>query len=260
MDKLLAAAAPHRGLHTLHDWGLARVLFPELAALSGCAAGKGRPDVWQHTVDTIELSATRPRLPSAAAVRRRAELRPLRWTLLLHDISKPETLKLDAAGKPSFHGHEILGARRAEALLRRLRTPAAERKRICRLIRWHLRPGHLADAGAPLRGMRRLVREAGDDLDLLCLHAACDAQGSGGPEQHSRWRRLSQVLRELASVRDSLRTIPLDPLLSGREVMGVTGLRPGPEVGRWLRRIADARDEGRISTRSEARAFLRDES
>ena len=143
------------------------------------AAGHHRTDVWRHTVKTIEMSATRHRLPSFRAVRDRGELPLLRWTLLLHDIAKPVTFAVDRSGKPTFHGHEERGAKLADAVLRRLRFDARTRRRITQLMRFHLRPGHLADAGAPLRGMRRLAREAGDDLDLLCLHAACDAQGSG---------------------------------------------------------------------------------
>jgi poly(A) polymerase len=255
--KLLATRAPHVGLDAAKRWGVLDAMLPELVPLAGCAAGRDRPDVWRHTLDTIEASATRTRLPSHREVRDRGELALLRWSLLFHDIAKPATLVRDANGKPTFHGHEVLGAAMAEGVLKRLRFDATSRRRIRQLVLWHLRPGHLADAGAPARGMRRLAREAGDDLPLLCLHAGCDARGSGGPEDRARWRRMRHVLRRLPEVRARLAAIPADPLLSGADVMRVTGLPPGPRIGRLLREIAEARDDGAFSTRREALAWLR---
>ncbi|NIR58782.1 MAG: HD domain-containing protein [Gammaproteobacteria bacterium] len=189
-------------------------------------------------------------------MRERGELALLRWTLLLHDIAKPATYVVGPQGKPSFHGHEELGAKMAERVLERLRVDTRTRRRIARLIRFHLRPGHLADAGAPARGMRRLARDAGEDLPLLCLHAACDALGSGATGGGRRWRRMSRVLRRLPEVQARLRTLPTAPLLSGEDVMRATGFPAGPRIGRLLRELADARDDGLISTRRQALAYL----
>ncbi len=257
LTKLLGGERPHDGLAAIHEWGLLDPLLPELSALRDCGAGHGRPDVWTHTVKTIEMSATRPRLPSFTVVRDRGELPLLRWTLLLHDIAKPATFATDPSGKPTFHGHEELGARMADTLLRRLRFDAPTRRRITQLIRFHLRPGHLADSGATPRGMRRLARAAGADLSLLCLHAACDAQGSGATNGAARWRRLTRVLRALPAVQSRLRTIPDAPLLSGADVIRATGLLPGPRIGELLRELAEARDDGTITTRRQALAYLR---
>jgi len=257
LTKLLASPMPHVGLALIHRWGLLEPLLPELLPLHDCAAGHGRPDVWQHTLKTIEMSATRPRLPCFTTVRGRGELALLRWTLLLHDIAKPATYAVDPSGKPTFHGHEVIGAKMADRLLKRLRVDASTRRRITQLIRWHLRPGHLADAGAPSRGMRRLARDAGDDLPLLCLHAACDARGSGATTDAARWRRMSRVLRALPGVQSRLRKIPGRPLLSGADILKATGLSPGPRIGELLREIAEARDNGEIRTRGQALAHLR---
>lgn len=257
LNKLLGGTRPHDGLAAIHDWGLLDPLLPELSPLLDFAAGRDRPDVWWHTVMTIEMSATRPRLPSFGSVRDRGELSLLRWTLLLHDIAKPATFAIDASGKPIFHGHEERGAKTADALLRRLRFDSRTRRRITQLIRWHLRPGHLADAGAPARGMRRLARDAGDDLPLLCLHAACDAQGSGASGDAARWRRMSRVLRALPAIQARLRALPDAPLLSGADIIRATGLPPGPRIGELLRELAEARDDGAISTRRQALAYLK---
>lgn len=256
LDKLLEAEAPQRGLRCLDDLDLFDALLPELATLRRCTAGRGRPDVWSHTLDAVALSSTGSRLPAAARVRRSGQLRLLRWALLLHDISKPETLDFAAAGRPTFHGHEVDGARRADRLLRRLRMPRSERRRIGALIRSHLRPGHLADAGAPERGLRRLVRDAGPDLPLLVLHSACDARASGGPETARRWKRLRRVLARLLELHDAMAAIPFPPLIDGRDVMRVLGLSPGPRVGAILSRVRRLQDEGKLTTPEEALRFL----
>jgi poly(A) polymerase len=174
---------------------------------------------------------------------------------LLHDIAKPETLA-QTAGRPTFHGHEVLGRRRAEALARRLKVPKPRRSRIGQLILLHLRPGHLADAGPTRRGMARLVRDAGSDLPLLVLHAACDARASGGPERPARWRRLRRVLTQLLELADPARTAVAPRLVDGHDVMQACALEGGPEVGRLLDAVADLQAEGSIRTRSQALAFL----
>ena len=258
LDKLLLAEAPQRGLQLLASLDLLPSVLPELVPLGTCQAGSERPDVWRHTLDALARSGRPGRLPAGAATRDAEPRRMLRWALLLHDISKPETLEVRDDGRPTFHGHEVLGARRADALLERLCLPRRERRRICRLILNHLRPGHLADAGPTARGLRRLVREAGDDLPLLVLHSACDALASGSPDAETRWRRLRGVLRqllELWNARVSAGTAPA--LLDGRLLMQTLGLEPGPLVGRLLRLVRERQEEGKLVTREQALAWLR---
>jgi poly(A) polymerase len=257
LDKLLAAASPRAGLDSFVSLGLLESVLPELAPLRHCAAGHQRPDVWTHTLDAISLTeeAGRRRLPGWRAITSSEDRRLLRWTLLLHDIAKPETLTIKS-GQPAFHGHEVLGRRRGEALQRRLKVPKQRRSRIGRLILLHLRPGHLADAGATRRGLSRLVRDAGSDLPLLVLHAACDARASGGPDAPSRWRRLRRVLSDLLELGEASGDPPPTRLVDGHDVMRRCGLDGGPEVGQLLDAVADLQAEGRIRTRAEALAFL----
>jgi len=257
LDKLLAAEHPARGLDTLEALGLLNAVLPELAPLRSCLAGADRPDVWRHTVDAIATSSRPGRLPGAFAVRHEADRRLLRWALLLHDISKPETHAVRADGRPTFHGHEALGADRAEAVLARLLLPRNERKRVRRLILHHLRPSHLADAGAPARGMRRLVRAAGSDLPLLAVHAACDALASGAPDADRRWRRLRRVLVDLVAAWGTRRAVSLPRLLTGKDVMRELEIAAGPRVGERLEEIRELQEEGELKTRAAALAWLR---
>jgi poly(A) polymerase len=252
LDKLLTATAPQRGLAALGELAISAPLLPELEPMRACQAGNDRPDVWTHTVAAIEISARPARLPGASVIKDPAGRLRLRWALLLHDIAKPETLAHAADGRPSFHGHEVVGARRAEALLSRLRTPRAERRRICRLILNHLRPGHLADCGASPRGLRRLVHDSCDDVPSLALHASCDAKASGGPDDPARWGRLRDVLGQLLEIAERRSRVPLPRLIDGTDLMREFGLEAGPRIGSILRRIRDAQEEGRISSRVDA--------
>ena len=252
IEKLLMAPDPARGLLEVERLGLLSAVLPELAPLSGCVAGAGRPDVLAHTAAAIALAARGGRYPGAAAVREEGEARLVRLALLVHDVSKPDTLSAREDGRPTFHGHEVLGARRADALLRRLRFPSALRKRVARLVLFHLRPHHLADAGPTPRGLRRLVRDAGDDIPVLVAHAACDALASGSPDGRARWRRLRPVLVELLRLHEAAKAEPLPALLDGRDVMRALGIGPGPAVGEALRAIRELQEEGALRDRETA--------
>jgi poly(A) polymerase len=250
LHTLLLSRDPRTGLLALLRLGLLPAVLPEMVETVGCAAGAGRPDVFRHTADTL-AAATTVRLPSEE------DRAVLRWALLLHDIAKPETLSARPDGRPTFHGHEVLGAARAEAVLRRLRHPRARIRRVKHLIALHLRPGHLADAASPARGIRRLVREAGGDLPLLLAHADADRRGSGGPRDLPRQRRLSAVLASLAAHAETLRGHKDRPLLSGHDVMQALGMGPGPEVGTWLASVEEAALSGEIRSRAQALEWLR---
>jgi tRNA nucleotidyltransferase/poly(A) polymerase len=256
LDKLLLAPAPERGLDALDRLGLLASVLPELVPLRDCVAGEGRPSVFRHTLDAIARSARPGRLPGRSVLRDAGATRVLRWTLLLHDLAKPETLSRREDGRPAFHGHETLGARRADALMRRLALPRAFRRRVAQLVRLHLRPHHLADSGPTPRGLRRLVRDAGEDLPVLVLHAACDAVASGSPDARARWRRLRPVLAGLLALRERSLAEPLPTLVNGTDVMLALGIGPGPDVGRLLREIRELQEDGTIDGREAALEYL----
>ncbi len=251
LDRLLAAPAPSRGLRGLEELGLLDAVLPELAPLRDCTAGGGRPHVWRHTLDAIAQSERPARLPGAPAARDPEARLVLRWALLLHDVAKPKTLAF-REGRPTFHGHETLGARRADRILRRLKEPRERRRRVVRLVAMHLRPSLLAGSGAPARGMRRLVREAGEDLPLLLVHAACDALASGDPEARPRWKRLRLVLEALWREYGRAQEGTEPRLVTGEDVMRVAGIPEGPEVGVILEEIRSLQAERRLRTRQEA--------
>lgn len=255
LDSLLASVDPAAGLEALLDLGILDAALPELRPMRDSVAGEGRPDVWRHTVLAVAASVRPGRRPGGTRVRDRDSLRVLRWALLLHDVAKPETLRTDGP-RPTFHGHEVVGARRAAAILERLRLPLAFRRRVRRLVLFHLRPHHLADAGAPERGMRRLVRECEGDLPLLVVHAGCDAVGSGAPDARMRWRRLRPVLQRLLALHDEVSASPLPRLVDGRDVMRILGVESGPAVGEALDEIRELQEQGDLADRNAALRHL----
>jgi poly(A) polymerase len=258
MDKLLASRSPSRGLEEMARLTILGAVVPELVPARRCAAGKGRPNVWRHTVDAIRRSERPGRLPGAVVLADPQSLRLLRWALLLHDIAKPDTLSRGSDGRPTFHGHEAKGSRRADAVLRRLRFPKQLRLRVARVVLLHLRPHHLADAGAPPRGLGRLVRDAGDDLPVLVAHAALDALASGAPDARARWRRLRPVLLDLLARHRAAREAPRPPLVGGHDVMKLLGIGPGPEVGKLIAEVRDLQDQGALGSRDDALAWIAD--
>ncbi len=260
LDKLLASPAPVAGLRLLDQLGATSLLLPELDGLGDCVAGADRPDVWTHTLDVLAIStsAGRRRLPGHRSLADADPRLALRWSILLHDISKPETLAHRADGRPTFHGHESLGARRSDALLRRLRQPKELRRRVTTLVRLHLRPSQLAESGASSRGCRRLVRDAADDLPLLLVHAGCDALGSGGPPEPARWARLRRLLGRLATMYWERLEEPPTALVTGGDVKRICGLPQGPRIGALLETIRDEQESGRLQTRSQALERLKE--
>jgi hypothetical protein len=131
-----------------------------------------------------------------------------------------------------------------------------ERRRIRRMVLFHLRPSHLADSDAPPRGLRRLVREAGDDLPILVFHAACDARASKLSNAATRWRRLRGVLAALLELHGRRKRRPLPRLVDGRDVMRILGIPAGPEVGRILERVREEQEAGAVGSRAEALSFI----
>ena len=257
LHKLLLSPRPDRGLDLLQDWGLQHAVLPELSPLHQCVAGQQRPDVWRHTLLTLREMGRRRGLPGMEQLDTEDQWARVGWSLLLHDIAKPATLARKPDGSPSFHGHEVLGAKMADTCLQRLRCSRSLRRDVTHLIRWHLRPGLLADGPRTLRGLRRLATEAGPLLPLLTVHAAADARGSGSPDPAERMERLVATLEELLETGHKLTQSSLQRPVDGNDVMRICGVASGRAVGRILQQIDELVLDGRIGNRRQGLAYLR---
>jgi poly(A) polymerase len=274
-DELLAMLAlprASRALRRLDALGLLRVIVPEVEPMRGSTQpAPHRFPVLEHSLravagaDTVlerlrELSPFADELAAHVAEElgggvRRAQI--LKLAALLHDVSKPETRRL-IDGRIRFFEHDVLGAARARAIAERLRLPARARGVLEKLVRHHLRPGHLAAAGRVTpRARYRFFRDLGEDTRDLLLLNLVDAAAVTGVSPLAIWRRASLVRDLLRGWEETARAgADAVPLVRGEDVMARFGIAPGPEVGRLLERAREAQSLGLVSTREEALAYL----
>lgn len=208
LRKMLVSPRPTAALEVLDEGGLLEVVLPELSACHGVEQGGWHTaDVFGHTL--LAVAGTPPDLE-------------VRLAALLHDVGKPAT----AAPDGSFHRHEEVGAVLAEEILTRLRFPAALTANVARLVRLHLRPVYYTSEWGD-GAVRRLARDAGKLLGSLLALARADIGASAYPHAE----KLDELAERLRGVREE-RPSRLELPVTGRDIMRVRGLRPGPEVGR----------------------------
>ena len=271
---LLTEAWSARGLRLLDDWGALAVVLPERHAMKATAQSEPhRFDVWEHSLRAVEgadvLTARAGELGSEGPVfaahlderlgdgATRREI--LKLAALLHDVAKPQTRTVEGA-RTRFIGHDAIGATRTREIAERWRLSGRNVSVLERLVRHHLRPMHLAIAGAVTRRARyRFFRDLGDDaLDLLLL-ALADAAALRGDSPVTIWAGAAgRMVRELmAGHAEQALALAERPLLDGRDVMALLDIPAGPEVGRLLHALREAQGTGAVRTREDAVAFLR---
>jgi putative nucleotidyltransferase with HDIG domain len=268
---LLALPASGRALRRADRLGLLAVVLPEIEPMRATAQPPPhRFDVLEHSLRALAgadevVARVRDLEPfgdelaghlgaSLGGGVTRAQL--LKLAALLHDVAKPETRQV-VDGRIRFFGHEVVGAGRAKEIGARLRLPGTVNAALERLVRHHLRPMHLAEAGAvTARARYRLYRDLGaETLDLLLL-ALVDAAAVRGQSPLALWPRAVLIRDLLGGWEAQQRAAAGPPLVRGEDVMARYGLAPGPEVGRLLRQAREAQDLGLVHTRDEVLAYL----
>ena len=228
LRQMLASERPRLALELLDAGGLLDVILPELAACKGVKqTGYHTHDVYGHTLLTVE------RVPADLIVRLAA---------VFHDVGKPTTATADGA----FTGHEVVGAAMARSALERLRFSQKEIEAVVLLVRLHLRPVYYSSEWSD-GAVRRLARDAGDQLNRLMALARADIAASAYPEP--------EKLDELqARIEAALHERPsrLAPVVTGEDVMRVRGIGPGPDVGRIKQRLQELVIDGEIAPTREA--------
>ncbi|MCA1690760.1 MAG: CCA tRNA nucleotidyltransferase [Actinobacteria bacterium] len=240
LDKLLKVEHPGKGLWFLLDTGLAAEFLPELPALALEQDPVQRhKDVLAHTIAVVEK--TRPD-------------KVLRLAALLHDVGKPKTRAFGPEGV-TFHHHEVVGARMAEARMRVLHYPAEEIEDVRRLVELHLRFHGYGETWTD-SAVRRYVRDAGDLLDDLNELTRCDCTTRNRAKARDLDRRMDNLEARIADLRTREELEALRPDLDGHQVMEHLGLAPGRDVGQALAFLLELRLEEGPLGEEEARRRL----
>jgi len=252
LSKLLLADDPAPGIRVLVDAGLAELVLPEVPAL------RLEIDEHAHHKDVYEHSLTA--LTQAIALERSRGHTPdlvLRIAVLLHDIGKPATRRIEPGGAVSFHHHDVLGAKLATKRLRELRFDGDTIKAVASLIRLHLRFFGYADATWTDAAVRRYVRDAGEQLERLHILSRADVTTRNQRKAARLQRAYDELEERIAALAAEEELAAIRPDLDGEQIMAILGIRPGPEVGQAYRYLLELRlDEGPLGE-AEAEARLR---
>lgn len=211
----------------------------------------------QGMIELPDWVQARMREPLAQGVSR---LAATKLASLLHDIGKPDTWIINDDGKHTFIGHDKLGAEMCEPLAKRMKWAKPVERLIEKLVRWHLRPGHLFQQGVPTdKAKYRFYRTIGEELPELILLALADFRSTCGPGLQVGRREAEQNLFELLSNYSVYEVVNKkeDRLLDGNELMRILDLSPGPVVGQLLEDLLEAQILGEIKDREQAAELAR---
>ena len=262
MHKLLAAPVPSVGLGLLFRTGLLDHILPEVARLAGVeeVGGRAHKDNLWHTLEVVDNLAHLQRQVGAGERAAGFDLW-LRWAALLHDVGKAETKRWEPGTGWTFHGHEDVGPRRLiPEAFRRLKLPLGEPLDFVQtVVRLHHRPAALVDADVTDSAVRRLIVDAGDDIDDLMLLVRADVTSKNARRVRRYLAGFDRVEARMAEVeaRDHLRN--WQPPVSGEDIMALLGTGEGVAVGMLKSWVREAILEGEIPNEAApARAFVQE--
>lgn len=237
MNKIMMARTPSRGLVDLQRAGLLQIILPEVATLDIVEKRNGRAhkNNFYHTLEVLDN------------VCRNSDNLWLRWAALLHDIGKAKTKRFDPVAGWTFHNHNYVGAKMVPAIFRRMKLPMdSKMKYVEKLVDLHMRPIVIADEEVTDSAVRRLVNDAGDDIDDLMTLCEADITSKNQIRKARFLKNFRMVREKITDLKDRDYKRLLQPVIDGNEIMEIFHLQPSREVGTLKQTLKDAVLDNRV--------------
>ena len=264
MNKIMMAPHPSIGFEYLQRSGLLQLILPEVAALDIVEQKNGRAhkNNFYHTLEVLEHVCSDQASNAAVASSQLSTLNSplstlnsqlfLRWAALLHDIGKTKTKRWDPAIGWTFHNHNIVGAKMVQQIFRRMKLPmGAEMKYVQKLVDMHMRPQVIADNEVTDSAVRRLLNDAGDDIDDLMTLCEADITSKNEVKKKMFLENFRIVREKLTDLKEKDYKRLLQPVIDGNEIMEMFHLQPSREVGTLKQYLKDAVLDNRVENERE---------
>ena len=253
LNKIIMSPHPSKGFVDLQRSGLLNIILPELSALDIVEQKNGRAhkNNFYHTLEVLENVVKNEEL------RVKSSSLYLRWAALLHDIGKTRTKRWDPAVGWTFHNHNYVGAKMVADIFRRLKLPmGVEMKYVQKLVDLHMRPQAIADSEVTDSAVRRLLNDAGDDIDDLMTLCEADITSKNEVKKKIFLENFRMVREKLADLKEKDYKRLLQPVIDGNEIMELFHLKPSREVGTLKQYLKDAVLDGIVENEREPLMLL----
>ena len=253
LNKIMMAPHPSIGFEYLQRSGLLQIILPELSALDIVEKKEGRAhkNNFYHTLEVLEnvVKAQDGLASQPSPFNSRLYLR---WGALLHDIGKTRSKRWEPGTGWTFHNHNIIGAKMVPGIFRRLKLPmGAEMKYVQKLVDLHMRPQVIADSEVTDSAVRRLLNDAGDDIDDLMMLCEADITSKNEVKKKMFLENFRMVREKLADLKEKDYKRLLQPVIDGNEIMELFHLKPSREVGVLKQYLKDAVLDNRVENERE---------